>query len=595
VDWPCWPSATVPLAHPGLLVSDRYRLLTQIGVGAMGAVWLATDQRLSRQVALKQVVLEPGLDLRQASEARQRILREGRIAARLHHPHAVAVYDVTMQDGEPWLVMEYLRARSLAEMLRADGLLSDLSAARIGAQVADALHAAHRVGIVHRDVKPSNVLITADGTVKLADFGIARASGDITVTQTGVLTGTPDYFAPEVARGGPPTPVADVFALGATLFAALEGEPPFGVGDNALSQLHVVAGGQVRRPTRAGRLTEALARMLDPDPAGRPTAGQTRALLLDAVHGPGESGPVPPPRTGDRPGIPDRPEPTLIDHAIDRHPAGRRLGDRRRANRGTPRVPGTRLPIPRRSARAAAPTESALPISPAPAQPAPPSIPAPAPPVALPADASVHAVPVDTPPRGGTAAVPTDDNEVTAVHMDPVPSTPPSPPGPGREPAAPASSPSERRLFLSALAAAAVLVASLSTALVLRAGTGLVDGPLVHAPAVAAPSAPRPTSDSTLQAAVERYYGLLPGDPTAAWGRMTERAHTQLGSAAAFTGYWKGFGTVRLVSTVISTANRTVRAQLWLRDTDGQARTVDQRLELAPGPGGSWLIDNFDH
>jgi serine/threonine protein kinase len=587
----------VPLAHPGLLVSDRYRLLTQIGVGAMGAVWLATDQRLSRQVALKQVVLEPGLDLRQASEARQRILREGRIAARLHHPHAVAVYDVTMQNGEPWLVMEYLRARSLSELLRADGLLSDLAAARIGAQLADALHAAHRVGIVHRDVKPSNVLITADGTVKLADFGIARASGDITVTQTGVLTGTPDYFAPEVARGGPPTPLADVFSLGATVYAALEGEPPFGVGENALSQLHVVAGGQTRPSTRAGRLTSVLARLLDPDPAERPTAGQTRALLLDAVHGPGESGPVPPPRTGDRPGLPERPEPTLIDDAIERHPAGRRLGDRRRGNRGTPRSTGARLPIPRRSARAAA-AQPAV----APAEPTAPPTPAPTAPAAVPADASAHAAPADTPAAAGTSTStpPPSDTEVTAIRRDPVPSTPPSPPGPGREAVAPAPSPRARRLVIGALAAAALLTASLSAALALRGGPeGAAAGPDgAHAPVSAEhspPGGPAPATDSTLQAAVERYYGLLPGDPGAAWRRMTDRAHTQLGSAEAFSGYWKDFGTVRLVSTVVSAATRTVHAQIWLRDADGQSRTVDQRLELARGPDNSWLIDNFGH
>ncbi|HEY2204275.1 MAG TPA: serine/threonine-protein kinase, partial [Pseudonocardia sp.] len=189
LDWPSWPTATVPLAHPGLLVADRYQLRSQIGVGAMGAVWLALDQRLNRLVALKQVVLEPGLDPRQAAEARQRILREGRIAARLQNQHAVAIYDVTMHDGEPWLVMEYVPSRSLAAVLTEDGLLTDKRAARIGMQLADALDAAHRAGIVHRDVKPGNVLIGQDGAAKLVDFGIARASGDITVTQTGVLTG----------------------------------------------------------------------------------------------------------------------------------------------------------------------------------------------------------------------------------------------------------------------------------------------------------------------------------------------------------------------------------------------------------------------
>jgi eukaryotic-like serine/threonine-protein kinase len=302
VSWPYWPSATVALAHPGLLVAERYQLIEQIGVGAMGAVWLGMDQRLNRRVALKQVVLEPGLDLRQASEARQRILREGRISARLQHPHAVAIYDVSMHDGEPWLVMEYLRARSLANVLTMDGLLTDRAAARIGMQLAEALGAAHRAGIVHRDVKPGNVLICENGTVKLSDFGIARAAGDITVTQTGVLTGTPDYFAPEVARGEPPTPEADMFSLGATLYISVEGEPPFGVEDNALTKMHMVAAGKVRPPRRAGTLTGVLARLLDADPSRRPTAREAREMLADAERGIEQPTRVPPPRrTSPRP------------------------------------------------------------------------------------------------------------------------------------------------------------------------------------------------------------------------------------------------------------------------------------------------------
>lgn len=311
-DWPCWPSATVPLAHAGLLVAGRYRLLAQVGVGAMGAVWLGTDQRLNRQVALKQVVLERGLDPRQASEARQRILREGRIAARLQHPHAVAVYDVTMQDGEPWLVMEYLRARSLASVITLDGPLTDRAVARIGAQVADALEAAHKVGIVHRDVKPGNVLLCPDGSAKLADFGIARASGDITVTQTGVLTGTPEYSAPEVARGGRPTPAADVFSLGATLYSSVEGRPPFDLSGNALAQMEVIASGTTIPPQRAGRLAPVLTRLLDANPDRRPTAGEARAMLEAELLDVAATGPtreVAPPRTGDRTGIPPRPVP----------------------------------------------------------------------------------------------------------------------------------------------------------------------------------------------------------------------------------------------------------------------------------------------
>jgi serine/threonine protein kinase len=286
-----WPTASVALANPGLLVGERYELRSQIGVGAMGAVWLAQDQRLDRAVALKQVVLEPGLDHRQATEARQRILREGRIAARLQHPHAVSIYDVAVHEGEPWLVMEYMPSRSLAAVLTEDGLLCDWEAARVGLQLADALDAAHEAGIVHRDVKPGNVLIGQNGTAKLVDFGIARASGDVTVTQTGVLTGTPDYFAPEVARGAKPTPEADIFALGATLYICVEGQPPFGTNTNALTQLQVVADGAIRAPRQAGRLTPVLRRLLALEPADRPTAQEAAELLRAVGYEAGEPAP----------------------------------------------------------------------------------------------------------------------------------------------------------------------------------------------------------------------------------------------------------------------------------------------------------------
>jgi serine/threonine protein kinase len=285
VDWPMWPTATAPLANPGLLVGERYELRSQIGVGAMGAVWLATDQRLGRAVALKQVVLEPGLDHREATEARQRILREGRIAARLQHPNAVCIHDVTTHEGEPWLVMEFVPSRSLAAVLTEDGLLTDRAAARIGLQLADALEAAHQAGIVHRDVKPGNVLIRHDGFAKLVDFGIARAAGDVTVTQTGVLTGTPDYFAPEIARGGKPSPEADIFALGATLYICLEGEPPFGTNRNALTQLQVVADGAIRAPRQSGQLTSVLLQLLAADPRKRPNAHRAAALLRAVADG----------------------------------------------------------------------------------------------------------------------------------------------------------------------------------------------------------------------------------------------------------------------------------------------------------------------
>ncbi|MBO0878676.1 MAG: serine/threonine protein kinase, partial [Pseudonocardia sp.] len=202
--------------------------------------------------------------------------------------------------------------RSLASVITLDGPLTDRAVARIGAQVADALEAAHKVGIVHRDVKPGNVLLCPDGSAKLADFGIARASGDITVTQTGVLTGTPEYSAPEVARGGRPTPAADVFSLGATLYSSVEGRPPFDLSGNALAQMEVIASGTTIPPRRAGRIAPVLTRLLDPNPDRRPSAGEARAMLEAELLDVAATGPtreVPPPRTGDRPGVPPRPVP----------------------------------------------------------------------------------------------------------------------------------------------------------------------------------------------------------------------------------------------------------------------------------------------
>ena len=275
------------------LVADRYRLDERIGSGAMGVVWRGYDQRLDRTVAVKQLLLQPGLAAREAEESRARAMREGRIAARLQHPHAISVFDVALgpdgDEGDPWLVMEYLPSRSLATVLAQQGPLPPREVARIGRQVADALAAAHRAGIVHRDVKPGNVLIGEDGTVKITDFGISRASWDVTVTRTGVLAGTPAYFAPEVARGEAPSPAADVFSLGSTLYTAVEGAPPFGLDENTLALLRAVAEGRARPPCQAGPLSALLMRLLRDQPTERPAMTEVRDALGAIAAGGGGS------------------------------------------------------------------------------------------------------------------------------------------------------------------------------------------------------------------------------------------------------------------------------------------------------------------
>ncbi|MGW0634619.1 serine/threonine-protein kinase [Nocardia salmonicida] len=267
------------------LIAGRYRLTDPIGTGAMGVVWRATDVRLRRTVAVKQVLLAPGLTGTQALEGKLRAMREGRIAARLHHPNAITVFDVAEEDGQPWLVMEYMNAPSLAAKLAGGVTLPPIEVAGIGAQAAAALSAAHDAGIMHRDVKPANLLVGDDGTVKLTDFGISHATGDVTVTATGFLAGTPAYLAPEIARGDSPKPAADVFALGSTLYAASEGAPPFGEGDNPLAVLHAVARGVVPAPKNAGPLAPVLMWLLTASADDRPTMAQARVALEDVAAG----------------------------------------------------------------------------------------------------------------------------------------------------------------------------------------------------------------------------------------------------------------------------------------------------------------------
>jgi serine/threonine protein kinase len=268
------------VAQAGQLIAERYRLEDRVGSGAMGVVWRAQDELLRRTVAVKQLLVQSGVD---GAEANARAMREGRIAARLQQPNAVTVYDAADVDGSPWLVMEFVPAPSLAAVLAQRGKLPAGEVIRLGAQIASALAAAHANGIVHRDVKPGNVLLAEDGTAKITDFGISRANDEAVLTATGLVCGTPAYLAPEVAQGEAPDAASDVFALGATLYTAAEGQPPFGFGDNTLALLHVVAAGQIRPPTVTGPLAPVLTSMLAADPRARPTMTQARSALLKAA------------------------------------------------------------------------------------------------------------------------------------------------------------------------------------------------------------------------------------------------------------------------------------------------------------------------
>lgn len=265
----------------GELVAGRYRLDKQLGAGGNGVVWRATDTRLNRVTALKQAL---SYESAGASVRIELLKREAEILARLNHPYIVTLHDVIFSDNVWWMVMEYAPGHSLAD----HGTLSVAQVAAIGVQLADALDALHAKEILHRDIKPANVLISDDGRAKLGDFGISRdVRGSATLTATdGLFAGTPGYLAPEVARGDEPSAASDVFSLGATLFAAIEAESPFGATDNQLAAIRRAAEAEIAVPKSAGELGPVLTRLLAADPALRPNAAEARRLLGE-IAGPG--------------------------------------------------------------------------------------------------------------------------------------------------------------------------------------------------------------------------------------------------------------------------------------------------------------------
>lgn len=277
--------------HGDQRIAGRYRLLERVGSGGMGVVWRARDERLGREVALKQARLSDAVSGR-------KLRREAQLAASVLHPNVVTFFDVAAEGDELWLVMEYVASRSLADVLSAEGRQPVRTVAEIGVQIAAGLAAVHAHGVEHRDVKPGNVLITPSGQAKLTDFGISRSvRGDQTVTDSPLIGGTPDYLAPEVAQGHPPSSASDVFSLGATLFAAVEGAPPF-AGGNEFATIRRAAEGVVPPAPHADALAPVLDRLMSRDPAQRPTAAVAGELLAEGIGT--MPVPVPAPRRGRR-------------------------------------------------------------------------------------------------------------------------------------------------------------------------------------------------------------------------------------------------------------------------------------------------------
>ncbi|WP_255431249.1 serine/threonine-protein kinase [Amycolatopsis sp. WAC 01376] len=542
------------------MIAGHYRLVEQIGSGAMGVVWRAIDVRLERSVAVKQILPQPGVSEAERDNMRQRAMREAKNAARFQHPNAIVVFDIAEHGGDPCLVMEYLNGPSLSAIISDEGTLPLGRVAKIGEQVASALVAAHRAGIVHRDVKPGNILIDEAGTAKITDFGISRAAGDMTLTQTGLIGGTPAYLAPELARGSDPVPSSDVFALGATLYQAIEGQTPYGNSSNQLALLYAAANGQINPPQQAGPATALLMSLLRTEPTERPTMAEARERLAALAASESAAGTAASPRLfgaggGRQPAVPDTP-----GHGIP----------------GGDRPPWQRTDKPAQS-NAAAPPPSTKTHTPTAA-----FIPMRSP-----------SAPPNTPPRPVAAMSPPPS---AAAPMRPSPAKPTD---------------AKRKAVLFAGAGAAVVVIAVIVFLVLNSGngannqagdnTGANPQSSVSAPKSSAPPSSRPapaglgktpsekvTSYSSVGQFLLDFFDTDKIGTSASWNKLTDAAKAVYGSEQAFAEYW---------STHKVTGADTARADSGGGNPDG---SIDMNITLNKGPrpalrvvqvGGQYFID----
>jgi eukaryotic-like serine/threonine-protein kinase len=412
------------------LIADRYARERILGRGGMGVVWRARDQLLGRDVAIKEVQLPPSLPADDLEAMRARVLREARAAARLNHPNVVTLYDVVQEEGRTFIVMELVEAPTLATVVRERGPLPPGEVAAIGVQVLDALRAAHRVGIVHRDVKPGNVMVPpGDGRVKLADFGIASLAGDPQLTVTGLVLGSPAYMAPEQASGQSSGPATDLWALGATMYFALEGEPPF-QRHGAVPTLTAVVNDPPRRMRQGGELEPLVVGLLAKSPAERPSPGQLRGQLerlAEDAHGPpATTAPMPPaaPAPRDTAPLPVVQPPTLAEGAAPSQPEPTPAEEPEPATAEGPEPATSEGPEPATAAQQAEP--------PAAEQPEPATPPGPS-------EVATARVVRDAPDEPGAAPVPDGPGAVSvpdepgAVSVPDWPGAAPLPDGPGSE------------------------------------------------------------------------------------------------------------------------------------------------------------------
>jgi hypothetical protein len=548
------------MTTPTTLLADRYRLVKMLGAGGMGVVWQAWDERLHRPVALKMLRTQPDLTDDERQAATDRAMREARITAGLHHPHAATVFDVIEHDGQPCIVMQLIESTPLSELLRVNGPLSPAETARIGEQVASALAAAHKMRIVHRDVKPGNILITEDGSAMISDFGISHALGDATITATGMIHGTPAYLAPEVARGLPTTFASDVFSLGSTFYAMVEGEPPFGSDKNAIALLHRVAQGGYQAPKNAGPLAPLLWEMLFPQPKRRPTMDSVVRSLAETRE-----------RTG----------------------GGQAARAGAIAASLAPELVETQPLVDEDGGASDAALEPAPPV-PAPPMPAPPE-PAPdAPTIREPAataetvrmrDGTDDGVTAETERLTGAATAETERLTGAAAVPGPGVSDPsPAPPPPERTGRRRAGVVAALALVVALVVAATLLWTSLQPDTAPDAGTATDPTPSQtpvdteqsptppaeeSAPEEQQSAPPAATPEQRAAEAISGYYALLPGDLDTAWPLMTaDYQENHAGGRGGYEAFWAGIAGVE-VADVVATGPDQVQATLTYSYQDG--------------------------
>lgn len=596
------------MTTPGALIAGRYRLRNRVASGGMGSVWEAQDEVLGRRVAVKLLLPQPGMGPTDAETARNRVIREARITARLHHPHAVTLYDVVEHAGQPALIMQYVPSRSLNAILQERGVLPEHLAARIGAELASALTAAHLAGIVHRDIKPSNVLITDDGSAKLTDFGISHAAGDVNLTSTGMVSGTPAYLAPEVARGAPSGFPADVFSLGATLYATLEGAPPFGTDVNPMAILHRVASGQVILPRRSGSLTPLLLHMLAPIPGNRPTMAEVTRALTAAADGfrvPAEperpTTVMPPPTVRDWPADPPVPASSLSDSLLGAghlpDPPGPPVPVRRAAGATPAAAERRRRPLVLGAVVAvvvvglialgiallthrggasgvAAPTSSSVAGSASRTSTTPPS--------RTSARSSAAAV---IPPPATAASTRSAASSGSAAVLAPTSRTVPSPSRPATSATASTPAPTTSRASTRTTTSSSTTSSSTTS-----------PSPTGSSTSTSTPSSPSPDDNGAptagqLAAAVTDYYAELPTGTDHGWSHLTPHfQRTVAKNRGSYQAFWDGIQSVS-ISNVQGTAPGTVTATVTYQLKNGQ-RSVEQTTYQLVRSDGTLKIDS---